>query len=117
MASSRPSSPFSERRRTVHQHNVHRIVSPTLRQFEYARKSPYELKQLPRRLKDFYQQQNNLLDAYASVDDLLESSYPQDVLARLHGIAAGDEQTPLLHFPNEKADKSHNRTVNLVLNG
>lgn len=116
MASSRPSSPFSERRRTVHQHNVHRIVSPTLRQFEYARKSPYELKQLPRRLKDFYQQQNNLLDAYASVDDLLESSYPQDVLARLHGIAAGDEQTPLLHFPNEKADKSHNRTVNLILN-
>lgn len=68
-------------------------------------------------MKDFYQKQNELLDAYASVDELLESSYPQDVLARLHGIAAGDEQTPLLHFPNEQNEKNHNRTVNMILNG
>ncbi|TIA83502.1 hypothetical protein E3P92_00715 [Wallemia ichthyophaga] len=118
-SSSRPSSPFSERRRTVHQHNVHnvhRIISPTLRQFEFARKSERDLKKMPKKIKSFYQKQNEILDAYASVDDLLESSYPHDVLARLRGIAAGDEQTPLLHFPSEQNEKNHNKTVNVVLN-
>ena len=39
------------------------------------------------------------------------------MLARLHGIAAGDEQTFLLHFPTNKNKANHDRLVNIILNG
>ncbi|KAH0605132.1 uncharacterized protein H6S33_005114 [Morchella sextelata] len=49
-------------------------------QWERYRKSPLELKQMKKKIREYYERTNSLIDRYIYIDGLLDSTLPRDLL-------------------------------------
>ncbi|RPB12891.1 hypothetical protein P167DRAFT_487252 [Morchella conica CCBAS932] len=56
-------------------------------QWERYRKTPLELKQMKKKIREYYERTNSLIDRYIYIDSLLDSTLPRDLLQTYNPVS------------------------------
>ncbi|GAA5928289.1 hypothetical protein JCM1841_001765 [Sporobolomyces salmonicolor] len=83
------------------------LIDDRAGEYERFRKSPEELRKLPKKIRRFYEAQNETLDAFAEVDSILENARAK--------VATG-ELIPLIGNTNAAQQDEFNAKVKFMIN-